>query len=171
MSNLISLLVPCIIAFISTYGCFKGIDVFSAMITGIKNGLKVILQILPALITMLTGIYMLRASGFIDLVTDLLTPVLSLIGFPAETVPLMLVRPFSGSAALAIGTEIMGKYGVDSIIGRTSAVMLGSTETTFYVLGIYFGTKSPGKLKAVILAAMIADLASYLTASVTVKLF
>ena len=114
---------------------------------------------------------MLRASGAIELLTRLLAPVSRLAGIPAETLPLVLLRPFSGSAALAVGADLMTVYGVDSLIGRTDAVMLGSTETTFYTISVYFGAAGIKKTRYAIPAALIADLTGFVAASLTARLF
>ena len=111
----------------------------TALYAGAGEGLSVTLRILPALTALLTGVYMLRASGAMELLAGLLTPILTRVGIPPETVGLLLIRPVSGSGALAVGSEIMQTYGPDSTIGRTAAVMLGSTETTFYTVAVYYG--------------------------------
>ena len=112
---------------------------------------------------------MLRASGAVETMSRFFQPVFSFLGIPAETAILVLIRPLSGSAALAIGAELMGQYGVDSEIGRTVAVMLGSTETTFYTISVYFGAAGIQKTRYTIPAALIADFTGFLMASLTVR--
>ena len=112
---------------------------------------------------------MLRASGAMEQLSDFLAPVTKFLGIPAETLPLVLIRPFSGSAALAVGADLMASYGVDSLIGRTAAVMLGSTETTFYTISVYFGAAGIQKTRYAIPAALIADLTGFVTASLFVR--
>jgi spore maturation protein B len=141
------------------------------MVLGGAEGLKLLLTIAPSLVTLLCATEMLRASGALDQLTELLSPVCSLLGLPAETLPLMLVRPFSGSAALAVGAELMAHYGVDSQIGRTAAVMLGSTETTFYTITVYFGAAGVKRTRHTILAALAADLTGFLCAALFTRLF
>ena len=114
---------------------------------------------------------MLRASGAVEVLTRFLTPVANAVGLPAETLPLVLLRPFSGSAALAVGAELMQTYGADSLIGRTAAIMLGSTETTFYTISVYFGAAGIRKTRYTIPAALVADLTGFLVAALTAKLF
>ena len=114
---------------------------------------------------------MLRASGAIDHLTTLLAPVCRFLGIPPETVPLVVIRPISGSAGLAVGSEIIAAYGPDSEIGRITAIMLGSTETTFYTISVYFGAAKIRKTRHTVAAALIADLAGFFMASVTGKLF
>lgn len=134
MQLVLDLLVPGIIAGVSCYGMAKRVDVYDALLQGAAKGLEILLRILPALVTLLTVVAMLRASGALELAAELLAPALEWLGIPPETVGLMLVRPISGSAALGVGSELITTYGPDSTIGRTAAVMLGSTETTFYNL-------------------------------------
>ena len=114
-------------------------DPYTLMLAGAADGLKILKTILPALIVLLTAVSMLRASGAVEWIGKLCSPVFRWVGIPPETAILVLIRPISGSAALAVGAELIGQYGVDSTIGRTAAVMLGSTETTFYTVSVYFG--------------------------------
>lgn len=140
-------------------------DVYSLLVTGATDGLSVILQILPALVILLSSVHMLRASGALDALTALFAPVCRVLGIPPETVPLVLIRPISGSAALAVGSDLMASYGADSEIGRTVAVMLGSTETTFYTISVYFGAAGVKRTRHTIPAALVADLAGFFAAS------
>lgn len=165
------LAIPLIISGVMLYAALKGTDLFTSMTQGAKNGLKTVLGILPALIILLPGIYMLRASGLIDGLCAALQPLLSKIGVPAETVPLMLLRPFSGSGALAVGSDIMSAAGPDSLAGRTAAVMLGSTETTFYVIAVYFAAAGIKKSRHAVPAALIADAVGFLSAAFFARLF
>ena len=171
MSLAFSLIVPTIIASIAVFALSKKVDVFDAMTSGALDGLKVMLKILPALIVLLTGVYMLRASGALDALTMLCKPLFSVLGIPPETAALFLIRPISGSGALAVGSEIIAKYGPDSLVGRTAAVMLGSTETTFYIIAVYFGAARIKKTRYAIPAALCADLTGFIVASLTVRLF
>ena len=138
-------LIPLLLAGAALYALCRRVDVFSALTTGAGEGLSVVLRILPPLVALLTAVYMLRASGALELLTELLTPVLTFLGIPPETVGLLLIRPVSGSGALAVGSDIMQTYGPDSTIGRTAAVMLGSTETTFYTVAVYYGAAGDRK--------------------------
>lgn len=163
--------VPLIIVLVMVYAIIHGKDVFSGMTAGAKDGLKTVLGILPALIALLPCVYMLRASGALDALCALLQPVLTHLGIPSETVPLMLIRPLSGSGALAVGSDIMRQSGVDSFIGRCTAVMLGSTETTFYVIAVYFGAAGIKKSRHAVPAALIADLVGFVAAAFFVRVF
>ena len=166
-----SLAVPFIIAAVSAAGLFSGIDVFSAFTEGAKKGLGVSVRILPSLIALLTAVYMFRASGLAGFLTKLIAPALSFIGIPAETAPIMFIRPISGSGALAAVSEIISRYGADSLIGRTAAVMMGSTETTFYTISVYFGSLGIKDTKYAVPAALCADLAGFIAASFFTRLF
>lgn len=171
MELLIEMSIPLIIAGIALYGIWKRVDVYDALIHGAGDGLGVLLRIVPALIALLTAVYMLRASGLLELAARWLGPVLCRLGIPPETVGLLLVRPVSGSAALGVGAELISAYGPDSTIGRTAAVMLGSTETTFYTIAVYFGATGIKKTRYAIPAALCADLAAFFAAAFAVRLF
>ncbi|MFQ9410895.1 MAG: nucleoside recognition domain-containing protein [Evtepia gabavorous] len=147
MQLVLDLLVPGIIAGSPAMAWQNGVDVYDALLQGAAKGLEILLRILPALVTLLTVVAMLRASGALELAAELLAPALEWLGIPPETVGLMLVRPISGSAALGVGSELITTYGPDSTIGRTAAVMLGSTETTFIPLrciSAQRGSRKPG---------------------------
>lgn len=162
-------LIPLLLAGAALYALGRRVDVFSALTTGAGEGLSVILRILPPLVALLTAVYMLLASGALTLLTQALTPVLTWIGIPPETVSLLLIRPVSGSGALAVGSEIMQTYGPDSTIGRTAAVMLGSTETTFYTIAVYYGAAGIRRTRHTIPAALAADVTGFLAAAWTVR--
>ena len=164
-------LVPLLLAGAALYALYRRVDVFSALTTGAGEGLSVIVRILPPLVALLTAVYMLRASGALELLTHALTPVLTILGIPPETVGLLLIRPVSGSGALAVGSEIMQTYGPDSTVGRTAAVMLGSTETTFYTIAVYFGSAGIHKTRHAVPAALTADLAGFAASALAVRLF
>ena len=168
---LTEMLVPCLLAGVALYGCARRIDVYDALLTGAGTGLETLKRIIPALIALLTAVSMLRASGALEILENWLEPVLCRLGIPPETVALMLVRPFSGSAALGVGAELMERWGPDSTVGRTAAVMLGSTETTFYTLAVYFGAAGDRKTRYALPAALCADLAGFLAAAVSVRFF
>lgn len=162
-------LIPVLLAGAALYALCRRVDVFSALTTGAGEELSVVLRILPPLVALLTAVYMLRASGALELLTELLTPVLTFLGIPPETVGLLLIRPVSGSGALAVGSDIMQTYGPDSTIGRTAAVMLGSTETTFYTVAVYYGAAGIRRTRHTIPAALAADITGFLAAAWTVR--
>ena len=129
-------IVPGILLFSSAAALRKKENAYDLMLEGGAEGLKLLVSIVPALILLLTAVHMLKASGAVELFSKLLAPFFSLLGIPVETAMLVLIRPISGSAALAVGADLMAQYGVDSLVGRTAAVMLGSTETTFYTISV-----------------------------------
>lgn len=159
------ILIPGILALCGLIGLRKKVDVYTALSQGGLEGLRLLKTILPSLVVLLTAIEMLRASGAMDMLSELLAPPCRCLGIPPETLPLMLVRPFTGSGALALGAELMAHYGVDSTIGRTAAVMLGSTETTFYTISVYFGAAGIQKSRYTIPAALVADLTGFVSAA------
>ena len=171
MMSLSSLVVPLLLALVAAWGLGKRVDVYAALTRGAAEGLTVLLRIIPALVGLLTAVSMFRASGAMEVLSALCAPVLELLGIPPETAPLMLVRPVSGSGALAVGSELMAAHGPDRYIGRVAAVMLGSTETTFYTVAVYFGAAGIHKTRYTIPAALTADLTGFAAAALAVRLF
>ncbi len=171
MSAVLSAVLPAILALVGCAALVKRVDLFASLTRGAKEGVSVTFGILPTLVILLTAIYMLRASGALELLTDLLSPVASAVGIPAECVPLALIRPFSGSGALALGADIIRTAGADSLVGRTAAVMLGSTETTFYVIAVYFGGAGITKSRHALPAALIADVVGFCAAALFCRIF
>ena len=169
MQLLFTMITPAVLCGVALYGVGRGVDVYDVMTQGAAQGLKVLLGILPALIGLMTAVYMLRASGALDGAAALLAPLLEKLGVPPELLPLMLVRPISGSAALGVGAEIMSQWGPDSYIGRVAAVMLGSTETTFYTVAVYFGAVGIRRSRYAIPAALCADLTGFAAAAWAVR--
>ena len=163
-------ILPLLLSGASLWGARRRVDVYDALVTGGKSGLQVAVSILPALAALLTAVYMLRASGAMDALAAALAPVLGLLGIPPETAALLLVRPVSGSGALAVGSQIMEQYGPDSAVGRTAAVMLGCSETTFYTVAVYFGAAGIRRTRYTIPAALTADLAAFAAAAWAVRL-
>ena len=149
-------LVPLLLAFTAMFGMWKRVNVYDALSQGAREGLDILLGILPNLVGLMTAVYMLRASGA--------------LGIPPETAALLFVRPISGSGALAIGSELMASHGPDSYVGRVAAVMLGSTETTFYTIAVYFGSAGIRRTRYAIPAALLADLAGFMAAAFAVRL-
>ena len=159
------LILACCLALRKKENCYE------LMLGGAAEGLKLLLTLTPTLILLLTAIHMLRASGAMEQLSRVLAPILKRTGIPPETAMLILIRPISGSAALAVGGELMAQYGPDSLVGRTAAVMLGSTETTFYTISVYFGSAGIRKTRYTLIAALLADLVGFVMASLTVRLF
>ena len=167
---MIDYIVPLILFLSSVFVLRKKENAYDLMLSGAKNGFQLLLSIAPALVILLTAVSMLRASGAVTLISQLLSPAFRLLGIPPETAILVLIRPLSGSAALAVGADLMATYGPDSAIGRTAAVMLGSTETTFYTISIYFGAAGIQKTRYTLPTALFADFVGFLMASWTVRL-
>lgn len=163
--------VPVLLLLTATLALRKKENAYDLLLQGAGDGLKLLASIIPALVLLLTAVTMLRASGAVELLSQFLAPVFSFFGIPPETALLVLIRPLSGSAALAVGAELMGQYGPDSLVGRTVAVMLGSTETTFYTISVYFGAAGIKKTRYTIPAALFADFVGFFMASLTVRLF
>ena len=163
-------IVPLLLLIVCAVALRKGENAYDLMLTGAQEGLKLLFSLIPALILLLTAVTMLRQSGAVEILSSFHSPVFSFFGIPPETAMLVLIRPISGSAALAVGAELMATYGPDSPIGRTAAVMLGSTETTFYIISVYFGAAGIQKTRYAIPAALIADFTGFFVASLAVKL-
>lgn len=164
-------LIPGLLLVSSALALRKREQAYGLLLSGAAEGLALLKTILPALVLLLTAVHMLRASGAVDLLSGLLSPAFSFFGIPPETALLVLIRPISGSAALAVGADLMARYGVDSAIGRTVAVMLGSTETTFYTISIYFGAAGIKKTGYTVPAALFADFVGFFMAAWTVRIF
>jgi spore maturation protein B len=162
-------IVPVILLSVSLLALHRRESGYDILLQGASEGLSLIKSILPSLILLLTAVHMLRASGAVETLSRIAAPVFRLFGIPPETAMLVLIRPISGSAALAVGTELMAIHGVDSQIGRTAAVMLGSTETTFYTISVYFGAAGIKKTRYTIPAALFADFVGFFMASWTVR--
>ena len=163
--------VPVLLLLTAVLALRKKENAYDLLLQGAGDGLKLLVSIIPALVLLLTAVTMLRASGAVELLGNFLAPFFSFLGIPPETALLVLIRPLSGSAALAVGAELMAQHGVDSMIGRTVAVMLGSTETTFYTISVYFGAAGIKKTRYTVPAALFADFVGFFMAALTVRLF
>ena len=168
---MIDYIVPVLLLSACAVALGKKENTYSLLLDGAGEGLKLLISLVPTLILLLTAVTMLRASGAVEMLSSFCAPVFRFFGIPPETALLVLIRPISGSAALAVGTDLMVTYGVDSQIGRTVAVMLGSTETTFYTISVYFGAAGIKKTRYTIPAALIADFTGFLVSSLTVRFF
>ncbi len=162
---LLSLTPLLLLALLCLYARLRGHDVYAALLEGAEKGLRLTLDLSPALVLLFALIYALRASGLSDYLGSLAAPLLRRLGVPEETALLMLLRPLSGSGALAAATELIERFGADSLIGRTAAVMIGSSETTFYVIAVYFSAAGVRETRWAIPAALCADLACFLSAA------
>lgn len=169
MAKISSCILPVLLALSALTALLRGKPAFSLLSEGIGDGLKTVLRIFPPVAATLTAAYMFRASGALEALTGLLTPLLLRLGIPPETAGLMLLRPLSGSGALGFASELMVEAGPDSRVGRIAAVMLGGTETTFYVISVYFGAAGVKKSRHAIPAALIAELCGFVMAGWVVR--
>jgi spore maturation protein B len=148
--------VPFIIIFILIYGYLKDVKLYEVFVEGAKEGLGISLKILPYLVTMLFAIAILRESGMLEMITRASTPLLKALGIPPEVLPLALMKPMSGSGSLGITAEILKQYGPDSLIGRIASTMMGSTETIFYTMAVYYGAIGIKKMRHTLPCALLA---------------
>ena len=166
---MVDYIVPLIIFVAAALALGRRENAYNLLLDGAAQGLRLLVTLIPALIMLLTAVTMLRASGAMGVISQFLAPVVRFFGIPPETAMLVLVRPISGSAALAVGAELMAEHGPDSLVGRTAAVMLGSTETTFYTISVYFGAAGIRKTRYTVFAALFADMVGFFMASLTVR--
>ncbi|GCD08418.1 spore maturation protein B [Clostridium tagluense] len=175
LSNLLSYLlkgiIPIIIGFVVIYGVIKKVKVYECFVEGAKEGISICLRIFPYLLAMIIAVNVFRASGALDFFIYLVKPVVVLIGLPPEVVPLVLIKPLSGSGALGVFTDIIKQYGADSYIGRVSSIIMGSTETIFYTLTVYFGAVNIKKIRHTLFAAILADITAIIMAVNLAKFF
>ncbi len=156
--------IPVLLFIIPVLAFIKKVKVYEEFVEGAKDGFKVAVTIIPYLVAILVAIGMLRASGALDAFAKLVSPITSLIGFPSDVLPAALMRPLSGSGTLGIITELMKTYGADSFIGRFASTIYGCTETTFYVLAVYFGAVNIKKTRHAVPAGLVADVFGILAA-------
>lgn len=148
---------PLMIIIIVMYGVIERKKVFDIFLDGAKEGISVVFNIFPTLVGLFVAIGALRSSGIIDLIVNFLTPLFKIINFPTEILPLALIRPISGSSSIAVATDIMKRFGVDSNIGFIASVIMGSTETTFYTIAVYASSVGIKNTRFVLWASLFAD--------------
>lgn len=164
-----NLAMPLIILIIVIYGLVEKKEIFDVFIEGAKDGIKIIINIFPTLIGLFLAVGTLRSSGVIDIVINFLEPILNLINFPSEIMPLAILRPISGSSSIAIATDIMKQFGVDSQIGMMASVIMGATETTLYTIAVYSSSVKIKKTRFVLFAALTADIVGIITSVVVCR--
>lgn len=167
----ISFVIPVLLAGIGLYALYKDVDVFATFLTGAQKGLSTAVGILPTLVGLLTAVYMLRASGCIDLAGKFLSPYMSVFGIPEECTALVLLKPVSGGGGLALGSEIIRSSGVDSYPGRVATVMLGASETSLYTISLYCGHLGMKNTRYAVPAALAGDLTAFVASAFFVRLF
>lgn len=165
------IVVPCLVAVILLAGFIRRVDVFSVFCEGAADGLRTCADILPALVLLIMFIGMLQASGLVQALTGLLQPLCTAVSFPEECVPMVLLRPFSGSGAIAVYDDIAQSCGADSFAERVASVMLGASETTFYTVAVYFSAVRVKNTRHAVPAALCADLSAWLVCGITVMLY
>lgn len=168
--NWSDLFIPLVIGGIIVFGLVKGVNVFDAFVEGAFDGMKVVYKITPTMIAIMLAVGMFKASGGLDLLSFFLEPIVSLVLIPKELVPLMLMRPISGTGSLVIFKEIISTYHPDSSIGRIASVMQGSTETTFYTIAMYYGVTKVKKTRHTLLSASAGDITGFILSAVMVIL-
>ena len=162
--------IPVLLAGIPAVALARGVKVYPAFVEGAKQGFETAVRIMPPLVAILVALGMLRASGAMDAATRALAPITAWLGIPASVVPLVVVRPLSGGAALGVVADVLRSEGPDSYPGRLVSVMAGSTETTFYVLAVYMGAAGVSRYRHALPAALLADLAGFAAAVIAVRL-
>ena len=162
--------IPVFIAVIMVIGLAKRVDVFGEFTDGAKENLKSAFDVLPALIALMTAIGMFKASGGLEIISSAIAPLTEFLGFPKECIPLALIRPVSGSGALAVFESILTEVSPDSFAGRVASVVIGSTETTFYTIAVYYGITKVKKTKHAIASSLTADLTGFILSALTVRL-
>jgi len=164
INGISALAIPLVIVVIPTYAYLKKVKVYEVFVEGAKEGFNIGVRIIPFLVAILAVIAVFRSSGAMELLVNLLGPILDKVGMPAETLTMALMRPLSGSGALGVMTELINTHGADSFIGKLASTMMGSTETTFYVLAVYFGSVGIKRDRHAVPAALLADLTGIVAA-------
>jgi spore maturation protein B len=169
--NLVSyFIIPLMLVAFPVYGLYKRVPVYESFVGGAKEGFQVAVRIIPYLVAILFAVAMFRASGAMDALTQLLSPILRPIGFPPEVLPMAIIRPLTGSGSAALVVDMINRYGEDSIFVKMAAVMFGSTETTFYVIAVYFGAINVRKTRHAVPVGLTADISAMLFAVWSVRL-
>lgn len=169
--NFSSLVIPVFVLGVILYGLFKKVDIFGTFIEGAKENLLIGFDILPTLTALMLAVCMFRASGALEALTRLISPVTDFLGLPGECVPLALMRPISGSGALSILDGILSQNSPDSFVGRVACVLLGSTETTFYTIAVYFGATRIKKTRHALTSALAGDFTAFILSALAVRVF
>lgn len=164
VSYLSEIIIPFVIVFVIGYGIVEKKNVYDIFIKGAKNGVKIVIKLFPTLLAIFLAINMLRNSGVIDFIINLVKPILNILNIPVEIMPLALLRPISGTASMAVATDIIKASGVDSKIGLIAATIMGATETTFYTIALYTSSIKVKKIRFALVASLIADVVGMATA-------
>ncbi len=170
MGNFSDYIIPIVMCSILIYGLYRNVDIFGSFLDGAKEGLMTSLRIMPALVALMTAVGMFKASGALDVLTHFLSPLASVLHLPREVIPLAILRPISGSGAMAIFQDILKSHGADTLIGRVASVMQGSTETTFYTIAVYYGATKVSKTRHTLPSALTGDFVGFIMSAITVQL-
>lgn len=168
---MINYFIPVIVIIIIVYGIYKKVDIFDTFILGVKEGMRLSINLFPTIFTMIIAISIITDSNIINYVCDLLNNFFIKINFPSEVLPLALLRPISGSSSLIVLNDILAKYGADTFIGRLASVMQGSTDTTIYIISMYFTSIGIKKIRYSLLVGLLADLLSIILSVVVVSIY
>lgn len=169
MNYIVDAIMPLIIAIVVIYGMIKKVKVYECFIEGAKDGIAICLKIFPYLLAMIMAVGIFKASGAMGIFTKITAPIAAIIGLPPEVVPLVVIKPLSGSGALGIFAQTLKDYGPDSFIGIVASIIMGSTETIFYTITVYFGAAGIKKIRHTLWAAVFADLIAIIMAVITAR--
>lgn len=169
MSYIIKAIIPIIIGLVVISGMLKGVRVYECFVEGAKDGINICIKIMPYLLAMIMAVTVFRASMAMDYFIKLVKPFVNVIGLPPELVPLAMIKPLSGSGAMGIFAETLKKYGADSYIGLVASIMMGSTETIFYTITVYYGAVNIRKIRHTLIAAVFADITAIIMAVISAK--
>lgn len=171
MEKITSLMLPIITALIVLFGLIKGVKVFDSFVAGAKKGFESAVKLLPPLMGLVLGVTMLRQSGALNVITEMLKPIAEITGIPADVLPLTVLSPISGSGSLTMFEQILKNFGPDSLEGKVASVIMGSTETTFYAVTVYYGSVGIKKSGCTVPAALLADMTSFVVSALAVSIF
>jgi len=158
MNYIILAIIPIIVGVVTLYGIVRGVKVYECFVERAKDGISICIRIFPYLLAMLVAVGVFRASGSLNFFTSVMAPIVKIIGLPKEIVPLIFIKPLSGSGAMGVFTDILKQYGADTFIGITASIIMGTTETIFYTLTVYYGAIGVKKIRHTLWAAILADL-------------
>ena len=171
MTSFTDFILPILVTIIIAFGAIKGLNVFDIFLDGAKSSFKTVLGITPALIALIVAVNMLKSSGGLNVISDFFSPISNLLKIPKEVTPLAILSPISGSGAISMFETILKEHGPDSFIGRCASIMMGSTETTFYAITLYYGSCNIKNTRHTLPAAICADLVSFIFSAIAVKIF
>lgn len=168
---MINYFIPLVVIIIIIYGIYKKIDIFDTFIIGVKEGMKLSINLFPTIFAMIIAITMITDSGIINYICNIMRPIFIKIAFPTEVIPLAILRPISGSSSLVVLNDILTRYGTDTLIGRLASVMQGSTDTTIYIISMYFTSVGIKKIRYSLIVGLLADLLSVIISFIMVNIF